>query len=260
MFKALCTWGYRGALVTLALYTVYCYETGGWGAVLHGPAYFVPAVAMFLMFSGQADLLEEIRKGGEVSIKARAIDFIHWFLLLFMTVGRWMMGGVTLWMFILMIVLLAIIGWQVGAGIGKQWYPSIGEKRGGIAMLVASATLGLAAGAVRYADTAVFGWGWALETITAVIATGIVIWWIANDIKTIRKKASDYPRSFFLKGMFNNILMVWVLIHLILSYPGEGGAVGAFASNAGFAFNVIVGNAIYLVFYLLWEYHRARQI
>ncbi len=259
MFKSLCVWGYRGALATLAFYAVYCYATGGWNAVLHGSAYYIPIAAMFLMFSGQADLLEAIRKGGDISIKARAIDFIHWFLLTFMVVGRWMMGGITIWAFILNTVLLAIIGWQVGAGVvGRKWYPSVGEKRGGIAMLVIAAVVGLMAGAVRYSDPSTFGWGWMLETITAVVSTMIVMWWISTDIKMMSKKASDYPRSFFLKGVFNNALAIWVLIHLILSYPGEGVA-EAFASNAGFAFNAIVGNMIYFVYYLVWEYHHARQ-
>ncbi|KKW39473.1 hypothetical protein A3I46_00720 [Candidatus Kaiserbacteria bacterium RIFCSPLOWO2_02_FULL_54_13] len=258
MFKTLCTWGYRIALTTLVAYAVYCYTIGGWDSVFHNIAYYIPAVALFLMFSGQADLLEKIRKGGEVNIKAQAIDFTHWFLLLFMQVGRWMMGGFTLWAFILMAVLLAIIGWQVGVGIGRQWYPSVGEKRGGIAMLVASAILGLVAGAVRHADPSTFGWGWMLETTTAIIATGIVVWVITNHIKTIAKKASDYPRSFFLKGVSNNVLEIWVLIHLLnLSYTG--GVFEAWASNAGFAFNIIVGNAIYFVFYGLWEIHRTRQ-
>ncbi len=259
MFKNFCAWGYRGALAALTFYAVYCYGTGGWSAMLHGPAYYVPVVAMFLMFSGQADLLEEIRKGKEVNIRARAIDFIHWFLLIFMAVGRWMMGGVTLWTFILTTALLAIIGWQVGAGIGRQWYPSVGERRGGVAMLITSATVGLLAGAVRYADSATFGWGWALETVTAVVATMIVIWWITSDIKTIAKNASGYPRSFFLKGVFNNALEIWVLAHLVLSYQEGGTMVEAWTSNAGIAFNVIVGNVIYLTYYLLWERHRARQ-
>lgn len=259
MFKKLCAWGYRSALAILAVYAVYCYATGGWSAVLHGPAFYIPIVAMFLMFSGQADLLEEIRKGKEVNIKARAIDFSHWFLLLFVAVGRWMMGGVTLWTFILNVVLLGIIGWQVGAGIGRQWYPSVGEKRAGIFMLVVSVVLGLLAGGVRYADPATFGWGWALETITAVVATLIVIWWITNDIRTITKNASGYPRSFFLKGVFNNALEIWVLVHLILMYQGGGGMTEAFTSNAGVAFNIIVGNVIYFAYYLLWEMHQARQ-
>ena len=83
MFKELCTWGYRAALVALAVYGVYCYETGGWSAVLNGPAYYVPIVAKLLMFSGQADLLEKIRNGEVINIKAQAIDFVHWFLCTF---------------------------------------------------------------------------------------------------------------------------------------------------------------------------------
>ena len=257
MFKNVCTWGYRGALCMLVLYAVYCYAVGGWSTVFHDVAYYIPATAMFLMLSGQVDLLEKIRKGGEINIKAQAIDFTHWFLLLFMQVGRWMMGGFTLWAFVLTLILLTIIGWQIGTGIGRQWYPTVGEKRGGIAMLVASAVLGLVAGAVRYVNPSNFGWGWMLETGTAIIATGIVVWVITSHIKTIAKKASDYPRSFFLKGVSNNALEIWVLTHLILSYQGR--MAEAFASNAGFAFNIIVGNAIYFVFYVLWEIHQWRQ-
>ena len=174
-----------------------------------------------------------------------------------MTVGRWMMGGITIWDFILTTVLLAIIGWQVGTGIGRQWLPTIGEKWVGVAMLVAAAAIGLVAGAVRYADPSTFGWGWMLETITAIVSTAIVIWVITNHIRTIRKDASGYPRGFFLKGVFNNALAIWVLAHLILSY--QGSVVEAFASNAGFAFNAIIGNIIYFAFYLMWEHHRAKQ-
>src|SRR3989344_6520054 len=175
--KQLCTWGYRVALSALFVYAIFAYTVGGLHILLHEPAYYIPVVGMFLMFSGQADLLEKIRQGEMVSIKARAIDFIHWFLLLFMLVGRWMVGGITIWGFLLNVALLGIIGWQVGVGIQRRWYPTVGEKILGGTMLVGGGVLGLSAGTIRYLDPVLFGWGWALESIATVASTLIVIWW-----------------------------------------------------------------------------------
>ncbi len=256
MFKKLCMRAYRFVLLAIVVYAFHCYTIAGWNAVFHESAYYIPIAMMFLMFSGQADLLEKIKRGEMVNIKARVIDFVHWFLLTFMLVGRWDVGGITIWAFLLNVVLLSIIGWQIGVGVGQQWFPTRKEKQLGIITLTAAVLLGLIAGKIRILDSALFGWGWAFEVLTAVISTFIVIWWIINDISVIKHKAFGYPRSFFLKGILNNALGVWVLAHLIISYPGDG----AWTSNAGIAFNVIVGNAIYLVYYLTWEYHYARQL
>lgn len=253
--KLLCTWGYRIALFSLLLYAAFAYWTGGPSSLLHSPAFFIPIAGMFLAFSAQADLLSEIRSGKTVNIKARAIDFTHWFLLTFMLVGRSMHGGISIWGFILNIVLLAIIGWQIGVGIKRQWSPTSSEKVCGAVMLVIAAMLGFSGGILRSLDQSISGWGWITETVTAIIATLILIWWISHDLRTIAKKASGYPRSFFLKVIFGNSLWIWVLVHLLTQHEGSE----TLLSNAGIAFNVIAGNLIYFFFYLAWEYYNARQ-
>ncbi len=259
MFKKLCIWAYRVSLLVLVGHTAYGGVVNGWNAAFHDSAYYIPIVAMFLTFSAQADLLEKIYQGEVVNIKSRAIDFFHWLLLTFMFVGRWEMGGMTIWAFLLNIVLLSIIGWQIGVGIGRQWFPTKKEKHLGMALVVIAACLGLAVGKIRTLDSELFGWGWALEVVTAIMATLMVVWWIVGDMSVITHKASGYPRSFFLKGMCNGALAILLLYHLITSYHG-GGTYEAWKVNAGIAFNVIVGNGVFWVYYLAWEYCRRQQL
>ncbi len=253
-FFIVCYWT---ALAALAGYCVYNLIIGGFPMLFHAGAYYAPIAGIFLIFSGQMDLLEKIREGNEVNIKARALDFVHWFLFIFMDVGRWMMGGITMWTFLLKVILLAIIGWQIGIGIGRHWFPSVREKTVGALMLFLAALLGSVAGIVRYIDKSTFGWGWGLETVTAILGTCVVVWWISQDLRTIKQKADGYPRSFFHKGIFNNLFSIWVLVHLIIITPGTIGQ--SWLSNAGVAIGVIIGNLIFFIYYFTWEYYIRKQ-
>lgn len=113
-------------------------------------------------------------------------------------------------------------------------------------------------GAVRAADASPRGWGWALETVTAIIATLIVLWFIAVDVKTMRESVRiGYPRSMFLKGIACNALIVWYWAHTIVQ--GGGFNLHALIDEAGLTFNTIAGNLVYLLYYLAFEYYKARE-
>jgi hypothetical protein len=124
-------------------------------------------------------------------------------------------------------------------------------------MMIGATMLGLLAGATRYVDPTQFGWGWLLETITAIVATAIVAWWMYQDISTIKMRAAGYPRSRFLKDLGSIALVNIVMINLLATYPGTWSI--TFWANAGFLFNVIVGTGMYLVYYVMWEYYVAIQ-
>ena len=125
-----------------------------------------------------------------------------------------MIGGVTIGWFLLKLLLLAVIAWQIGIGLRKHWKIALNEKIMGAASALLAVVLGSVTGYVRFLDSSSFGWGWALELITAVVATVIVIKWITLDISTIRHKWSGYPRRVFLKSIFANalILAFWASI------------------------------------------------
>ena len=219
-------------------------------------AYWAPSISMLAVISGQVDLLSSIEKGNEVNIKARCLDFIHWLFLMFLNIGAWLIGGTAISWFILKVALLGIIGWEIGVGINRRWHPTKNEKVIGFIALAFSMILGIGAGYVRYLDTSKFGWGWIVESSTAIVSTLIVAWWIWMDLTTISKKAFVYPRRLFLKGIFSNFLILWFWLHIM--YMEGSFAYGA-KHQLGLTFNVIVGNLLYLLFYATYEYHRARQ-
>jgi hypothetical protein len=228
-----------------------------WTDVFH-LAYFVPPIGILLILWGQLDLLSSIKRGELVNIKARCIDFIHWLLLVFIDVGAWMAGGATIWWFISKLALLAIIGWQIGAGVRQSWRPTQSERVFGAFAVIASISLGLCGGAVRAMDNTPLGRGWQIETIALVLSTMIVIWWIATDLQTIKEKASGYPRTMFLKGLANNALITWFWLHMLVLCGGLTNA-ESWLVNIGLSFNIIIGNLLYLAYYAAYEYHRWNQ-
>lgn len=221
-------------------------------------AYFVPPIGLLLIISGQLDLLSSIKDGGLVNIKARAIDFIHWLLLVFIDVGAWMTGGTTIWWFISKLSLLAVIGWQIGVGIRQSWRPTESDKVFGAFAMIASVALGFCGGAARYLDKTPLGWGWRIETASLILSTLIVVWWIATDLKTIKEKASGYPRAMFIKGIVNNALITWFCLHMLVLRGGITNS-ESWLLNAGLSFNIIIGNLTYLAYYAAYEYHRWKQ-
>ncbi|MBI2625291.1 MAG: hypothetical protein HYW70_03080 [Candidatus Nealsonbacteria bacterium] len=222
-------------------------------------AYWLPAIGILAVISGQFDLLSSIQKGGEINIKARIYYFIHWVMLIGVNIGAWMIGGVTILWFVLQLSLLAIIGWQIGVGLKRRWKITLEEKITGITMAMAAIGLGLIAGYIRSLDQNVLGWGWGLEFTTAIVAMFIVARTIMLDIATIQIKWSGYPRSFFLKALFSNtlVLLFWLSIMLRI----EGGLMDPnwWIRNAGLSFNVLVGNALFYLYYFNYEYYRKKQ-
>lgn len=91
--------------------------------------YYATAVGLVAILSAQYDLVHAMYHGKTISVRARVLDFIHWFLLIFMTIGRWMAGGQTIWTFWLMVAVLTTIGWSIEVGIRRLYRPSTNEKK-----------------------------------------------------------------------------------------------------------------------------------
>ncbi len=250
--------GYWIGLLILVTVCFYNKTAGGktWNSIFH-LAYYVPPIGLLALISGELDLLSSIERGGVINMRARCMNFIHWFLLIFLNIGAWMTGGVNISWFVLKVVLVAIIGWQIGVGLNKRWRLTANERFAGTMALILATLLGLGAGMLRAADQSPRGWGWLLETITACGSTAVVMAWILTDIKTIRGKAADYPRSNFRKGIFSNSLIVWFWLHIAM--PNDGLSKEAIIDNLGLTINVIIGNLIYLTYYAIYEFHRLRQ-
>lgn len=178
-------------------------------------------------------------------------------MLIGINIGVWLVGGVTIWWFILKLFLLAIIGWQIGIGMKRHLELKISERVAGIITAIVVFSFGLTAGYIRTIDQELLGWGWIFESSTAIIATLIVIKWIWHDIQTISIKAKGYPRTLFPKGIFNNFLVLFFWVHVMIK--GGGFDLTHLINNLGLSFNVPFGNIIYLIYYLIYEYHRKKQ-
>lgn len=228
----------------------------GWEGFL-SVGYYASAVGLLAILSAQYDLVHAMYRGKIISVRARALDFIHWFLLIFMTIGRWMAGGQTIWTFWLMVAVLMMIGWSIGVGIRRQYRPSANEKKAAMVGAALALTLGLVAGYIRGTDPSPRGWGWALESGTAVVATIIVFNWIMEDMRVIRLKAADYPRSMFLKGILSNTLVIWFWWNLMVTTGGF--TAENLVTNLGVTFNTVIGNILYLAYYILYEYYRHKE-
>ncbi|PIT93538.1 hypothetical protein COU00_03820 [Candidatus Falkowbacteria bacterium CG10_big_fil_rev_8_21_14_0_10_43_11] len=219
-------------------------------------AYYLPAIAMLLVISGHIDLLSSIQKNSVVNLKARIYDFTHWMMLIGINIGARMTDGVTIWWFVLKLILLAIIGWQIGIGIKNRLRLTMNDRIAGTIFAVSSFLVGLIAGYIRSIDQTPLGWGWAMETSTAVIATLIVFKWIQHDIKTISECAIGYPRKFFLKGIFGNFLVFWFWLHIMVNSGFDG---MSWLRYFGLSFNVLIGNLLFFIYWLIYEYHRKKQ-
>lgn len=227
-------------------------NTMDWNNILHS-AYYLPAIAMLSIISGQFDLLKSIEKGSHINLKARVYDFVHWLMLIGINVGYLLKDGVTPLWFGLKLTLLAIIGWQIGLSLKKKLHLTTNEKKAGIVSACAAFILGLLAGGIRSADQSQFGWGWRFETLTAILATLIVVKWIRDDLQTISQTETPeiYPRSFFLKGILGNTLILWFWWHIMSNGDITSGI--WWLENVGLTFNVLVGNIIYLDYWRRYE-------
>lgn len=250
--------GYWICLLIIAVYATFGLTQGtlSWNEVFH-LAYYLPPIAMLLVISGQFDLLLSMKNKGQVSLKARMYDFVHWLMLIALNVTYWLNDGVTPWWLILKLILLAIIGWQIGVGIKNKLQLTTSDKMLGITASLLALMLGVTTGYIRTIDQSALCWGWGFESITAVVATLIVIKWITDDLKVIKEKASGYPRSFFLKGIPCNFLILWFWAHIISR--GDFQRPTFWLENFGLTFNALVGNVIYLIYYIRYEQCRSRQ-
>lgn len=226
-------------------------------AAIGALAYWLPSIAMLAIISGQFDLLSSMRKDGIVNVKARLYDFTHWLMLIALNISTVMLGAVNLSWFFLKLIMLAIIGWQIGVGIKKRLDFGVDERKSGILFAGFAFSLGLLAGYIRYLDQTNFGWGWWFESVTSVIGTSIVFYWIILDLKTIRKKGpSGYPRSVFMKGLFNNslVLIFWAYVMSIQGFD----SLFWWHRNFALSFNILVGNILYLGYWLFYEQERKK--
>ena len=249
---------YLGGLLVIGGYAVFGLASHRlkFADVLH-LAYYFPALAMLFVISAQTTLLESIIAGGAVDIKARVWDLIHWLLLIGINIGAWMHDGVTIWWFILKVLLLGVIGWEIGAGIARRFHPTIGEIATSAISAIVTLLTGLYAGYLRAIDNSLFGVGWLVEVLTAVIATLIVVKVISRDLGVMRQDCSGYKRAFILKGIGCNTLILLFWAHLMAMQGFTDPR--AWRLNLGVTFNVLVGNAIYLYFWGMYEKHRSRQ-
>lgn len=217
-------------------------------------AAWAPAVGMFAVISGQMDLLAAIEAGKKINLKARVLDFIHWILLIGVNIGAWLIGATDLSWFTLKIILVAIIGWQIGVGLVRRSRLNIEEQTGGLTAIIFAVIIGLGSGYARALDAESFGWGWIIETATAILATLIVLYWMRADLGTMRKNPFGYPRSVFHKAMISNALVLWFWAHVMVTSAEQ--APHAWLAHLGLTFNVLVGNAAYLCYYGAYEYYR----
>lgn len=249
----------------------------GWIEIFNLGFYVAP-ITTLIGISLYGDLLNAVQQGKQISIKARLFDLVHWVLLIFVSVGTWLAGGVTIWWIFLEFVLIGMIGWVMGVGIGRQWLPTKNEKIFGAIFLSVSMAIGLTNGYIRTIDQSFLGFGWLIDIITAVLATLIFIWSNINDIFKIKANAKDYPRPFFIKEISANALVIWFWMFVIyhqgtVILPVENSTVGAWLwhiffngnsippwyANFGLTFNVLVGNLTSLIFYIVYEYYKRKQ-
>jgi len=233
-----------------------------WSQAFH-LAYFAPSVAILAIISGQFDLLAKIRldiirENESVSVRARITDFIHWLMSVGIDVGTWMRGSVSISALILKLLLLSILGWQVGTLRGRLSSTSTYQTIQAVASAIVALGLGLAFGFLRFSDTTVFGYGWWVETSSAIIAILLVTKFIWDDLQFMRVKGTGgYTRSLFQKGVLGNLLIVWFWLHTI-SQGGFGNGTW-WLQNASLTISTIVGNLIYIGYWLTYEYYRKRE-
>lgn len=252
---------YLPLLILLIAYTIMIKiaESLSWLETFHLIAFYLPAISMITDISAHIELLTSMQRGGIVNLKARIYDFVHWQMLIGINIAAWMIGGSTIWWFILKLTLLAIIAWEIGVGIKRKLALTIKERTAGIYAAIIALLLGLASGYFRYTDDSLFGRGWGFESGTAILATLIVLRWMWLDIKTISSgQAKAYPRAFFLKGMLGNLMVLIFWLHIMLLEEGIASGLW-WLRNLGLSFNILVGNLIFFPYWITYELYRKKQ-
>lgn len=181
--KTAVVWAYWLALIWLAVYAFRRYDGGeGLTSVFHHVSYYLPSIAAIFVVSLQIDYLDSIVKGGNVDIKARMIDFIHWLMLVSINVSTWFAGHITVWWFLTQLIALVVIGSSVGIGLAQQRTILItSEKVSAIFAACGALVLGLAMWGLRNANmlsTKPESWTWIVAV--SILSLGVV-WVFASE-------------------------------------------------------------------------------
>ena len=247
------------ALIAIVLLSALC----GWGlGFLNSEEVFafgawLPVVSMFAVLSLQGDFLIEILRRKRIDIMARVYDGVHWLLYVAVTVGAFMFGGITPWWFFLNLLVLALIGAAIGAGLKGPRAPTRSQLRAAVIVAMGAVAAGILVAYARYFDDSYLGWGWIAEISASVAATSLVAVFMLLDLRVMAKKAKGYPRHALLKGIAGNLLLVWAWVYVM--------EVGRWEpewqwEKLGLTFNIFIGNFIYdVVYYGGFEYHRWKQ-
>lgn len=319
LIKTLVALVYSLALTWLAVHAFQLLASGEEvSGIFHRISFYLPSIAAIFVVSLQLDYLDSIAKGGNVNIRARMIDFMHWLMLVSINVSTWLAGDITVWWLLIQLIVLVVIGSSVGIGLAQQRIIlTTSEKAGamfaacgalvlglfmwglrsahmlsakpeswtlisavsilslGIVWMFASKklsreelgplkvvgfvlalVLGLAVGAGgKYGQ---LDYGWWMDALTSIIAITLVSGFILHDLAVIRRDHTGYYRSVFLKGIFGcNILIFLAWIHALLLTSDDSWT--WMLKNLGFTYVTLVGNVIYVYYYLVYEYNRYKQ-
>ena len=251
---------YRIAAVAITLFALSLLVRGNSViATFHLIAPYFPVIASCFVLGIYNDLLQSILAGKTVDLRARMIDFVHWLLLIPIMVSNWLTGSASVMWFMLQLLVLALIG----AGIGAQWSRkgqalSRNEKFAALIGGIAALALGSFTAFMRTMDSEPFGYGWLMDSVTAVASTVFVMGFIRRDLIAVRKDHSGYPRAMFYKGIFGcNVFILLLWLHVMSR--GDMSDPSWWAQNLGLCFNTLVGNVIYLGFYFAYEHYRSVQ-
>jgi len=217
--------------------------------------YYAPILAPIFVIALQIDLLKSIRKGNEVNLQARICDFLHWLLLSCIAMSTWLAGGISLGWFVLQLGILVVIGLQIESH--TQFLGSRSSLLSATLAGLCALILGLLTGYARYSDHASLGWGTIMDSVSSIIAIMLVMGFIRHDLETISKNHTGYTRAMFIKGLLCNVCVT--LGWLNVMSKGSWHDPLNWIQNFGFSFVIITGNAIYLRYYLLYEYYRFQQ-
>jgi len=230
--------------------------------VFRGPIaffFYLPFIGLVSGLLAEVDLLLSIRRNGLVNIRARLWNFTHWLMLIGITVGSYLLGEVTIYWFFTQLILIGILGWQVGEGLRRKWRFSIMEKASAWIFGFLALGLGAIAGYARYIDQSIFGWGWRMELVGSIVATFIVWRFIALDIKVVKQNYRGYTKGFLFKTILSNLFVLIFWANLIWQ-PASGFTTASWwLRNIGLSFNIIIGNLITFVFFGYWLRYRRKQ-
>lgn len=78
-------------------------------------------------------------------------------MLIGLNIGAWMIDGVTIGWYLLKLILLAVIAWQIGVGLRNRWKVRTSNITAGAISAIAALALGAITGITRYLDETISG-------------------------------------------------------------------------------------------------------